>query len=88
MKEKEIVPIQTAIRGRKAKLPTSWHIEKDEEGNYYVTCPNQQAVKAEPTKTRFKACYDSAICSACASSAVAQKHCYCYYFTEEDFLSK
>jgi len=92
MKENEIVPIQTAIRGRKAKLPINWHIGKDEEGNYYVTCPNQQTVKAEPTKIRFKACYAISICSTCTyrdkCPTIAQKHCYCYYFTKEDFLSK
>ncbi|MBC8383596.1 MAG: transposase, partial [Candidatus Cloacimonetes bacterium] len=92
MEDEKIVPIQTAIRGRKAKLPTSWQIEKDEENNYYVTCPNQQTVKAEPTKTRFKACFKSSICSACANRdkcpTVIQKHCHCYYFNREDFLSK
>jgi Transposase domain (DUF772). len=87
-----IVPIQTAVRGRKAKISNSWKIEKDEEDNYYVTCPNQQTVKAEPTKTRFKACYGNSICSACIyrdkCPTIALKHCYCYYFTEEDFLVK
>jgi hypothetical protein len=92
MKDKNIVPIQTAVRGRKAKISNGWEIEKDEEDNYYVTCPNQQTVKAEPTRTRFKACFKSSVCSTCAyrdkCPTIAQKHCYCYYFTEEDFWVK
>ena len=92
MRDKKIVGVQAAVRGRKANISDSWEIEKGEEDNYYVTCPNQQTVKAEATKTRFKACFKSSICSACAyrekCPTIVQKHCYCYYFTEEDFLSK
>lgn len=92
MKDKNIVPIQTAVRGRKADISNSWEIEKDEYDNYYVTCPNHQTVKAEPTRTRFKACFKSSVCNTCAyrekCPTIAQKHCYCYYFTEEDFFVK
>ncbi|MCK5853412.1 transposase [bacterium] len=85
-KEHGIKMIQTAIRGRVAKVPLE--IRETDTG-YEVSCPNNQTVKAVKSKKRYKACFDLALCKACPLAkdcrTVPQKKCRVYYFGDDDF---
>jgi hypothetical protein len=85
-KEHGIKMIQTAIRGRVAKVPLE--ISKTDEG-YEVSCPDNQTVKAVKSKKRYKACFDLSLCKSCPLAkdcrTVPQKKCRVYYFTDDDF---
>jgi len=85
-REHGIKMIQSAVRGRVAKIPLE--INKTGEG-YEVSCPNNQTVKAVKVKKRHKACFDLSFCEACPLSencrTVQQKECRVYYFTNDDF---
>lgn len=78
--------IQTAVRGRVAKVPLE--ISETDEG-YEVSCPNNQTVKAVKGKKRYKACFDLSLCKTCPLAencrTVQQKECRVYYFTDDDF---
>ena len=52
MEELDITHVQTAVRGKKAKV--SMAIEEASDGDYTVKCP-QQTVNSQKTKTRHKA---------------------------------
>jgi hypothetical protein len=85
-KEHGIKMIQTAIRGKVAKVPLE--ITETDEG-YEVSCPNNQTVKAVKSKKRYKACFDLSLCKACPLAkdcrTVLQKKCRVYYFSDDDF---
>jgi hypothetical protein len=76
--------IQTAVRGRVAEVPMK--TERIDPGHYQVSCP-QQTVQSQQTRTRFKACFDSNVCSKCpyaeSCPAIIQNNCRVFYFTEE-----
>lgn len=76
--------IQTAVRGRIAEVPMK--IKRTDTEHYQVSCP-QQTVQSQQTKTRFKACFDSNVCSKChyaeSCSAIIQNNCRVFYFTDE-----
>lgn len=87
MEELEIDHVQTAVRGRKAKV--TMEIEEASDGDYTVQCP-KQTVKSEKTKKRHKACFDGEICEQCpfndACPAKQQKDKRVYYFDRSDYL--
>lgn len=84
-----ILPIQTAVRGKKGAV--SIEIEQLSENEYTVSCPYQQA-SSEPTRKRFKVNFDSGICSKCSECprcpAVKTKKYHVFYFTYEQYLNK
>lgn len=86
----EVTPIQTAVKGRKSEVSMS--IEVTKNGEMEVSCPNEQTVKAEPTRKRFKACFDKDICKQCPFSdkcpTIEQKKCRVYYFDESEVKRK
>ncbi len=85
-KEHGIKMIQTAIRGKVAKVPLE--ITETDEG-YEVSCPNNQTVKAVKSKKRYKVCFDLSLCKSCPLAkdcrTVVQKKCRVYYFSDDDF---
>jgi hypothetical protein len=87
MEELEITHVQTAVRGRKAKV--SMEIEEISEEQYTVKCP-RQTVRSQKTKTRHKACFDAEICEQCpfseACPAKQQSDKRIYYFDRSDCL--
>ena len=87
MEELEITHVQTAVRGRKAKV--SMEIEEVSEEQYTVKCP-RQTVYSQKTKTRHKACFDAEICEQCpfseACPAKQQSDKRVYYFDRSDCL--
>jgi hypothetical protein len=84
MIEHNVNHIQTAVRGRVAEVPIT--IERVATDRHNVSCL-QQTVQSQKTKTRFKACFDLAVCSACQHAegcpAIEQNNCRVFYFTEE-----
>jgi hypothetical protein len=84
MIENNVNHIQTAVRGRIADVTIK--IERIDSDRHNVTCP-QQTVQSQETKTRFKACFDLTVCSACQHAegcpAIEQNNCRVFYFTEE-----
>lgn len=87
MEALEITHVQTAVRGRKADV--AMEIEEVSEGDYTVTCP-KQTVHSQKTKTRYKACFDSAICEPCPLNnhcpAKQQSDKRVTYFDRSDYL--
>jgi len=87
MEELKITHVQTAVRGRAAEV--AMEIEEVSEGEYIVCCPHQ-CEKSQPTRTRFKACFDVAICRRCSLAkkccAAKQKQARVYYFERADYL--
>lgn len=85
--KRKIQAVQTAIRGREARVKLE--IEAQSQGGYRVSCPLQN-VTAVPTSKRWKACFDKSICRSCPYSpdcpAVEQKRWRVYYFSAEDHL--
>ncbi len=86
----EVTPVQTAVKGRKSEV--SMNIEITENDEMEVSCPNEQIVKAESTRKRFKACFDKEICEQCPFKANCptkeQKKCRVYYFDESEVKRK
>jgi hypothetical protein len=84
MIEHHVDHIQTAVRGRVAEV--AMKMERIDADRHNVSCP-QQTVQSQNTKTRFKACFDLAVCSACqhigGCPAIEQNNCRVFYFTEE-----
>jgi len=89
MQKEEITAVQTAIRGRESRQEIS--IERDASGDFEVYCPLQR-VKAEPTRKRFKACFDEKICRTCehytTCRLISQKKGRVYYFRAADYLKQ
>jgi hypothetical protein len=83
----KITPVQTAVRG--AKPAVDMNIEKVSETEYTVSCP-LQSVQSEPTRKRYKATFDLAICKNCSSMGkcptIRMKHHRVFYFTHEYYL--
>ncbi len=84
--EHKIKMVQTAIRGRVAKVPMKI-IKKVEE--YVVSCPGGQTVIAVKARKKFKACFDLSVCKKCplanncGTSELLENRV--YYFNEADF---
>ncbi len=82
----EIMMVQTAIRGRVAKVPMKI-IRKGK--NYDVSCPGGQTIRAVKTRIKMKACFDLAVCKDCSfandcgTSKLIKNRV--YYFTNADF---
>ncbi len=83
--ELDMKQIQTAIKGRKAAVEITITTTGDQ--TWQVACPKQK-VESEPTKKRFKAGFDKAICAncplACVCPAQEQKESRTFYFDPED----
>jgi len=90
LEKMEVTPVQTAVRGRKSEV--SMNIEVTENDEMEVSCPNEQTVKAESTRKRFKACFDKEICESCPFKdncpTKEQKKCRVYYFDESEVKRK
>lgn len=89
MEELEINHIQTGVRGRKGKM--SMKIERIDNSEYKVSCPNQE-VKSTPTKNRNKVLFDNEICTkcklrdSCPTILLKKNNKRVYYFSEKDYL--
>jgi hypothetical protein len=87
MEELGIRHVQTAIKGRTAAV--SFIIEQSAEDTYQVSCPSQTVI-SQPTRTRFKACFEQSTCASCSFAAgcptIQQKHQRVLYFDHEDYL--
>lgn len=87
MEELKITHVQTAVRGRAAKV--AMEIEEVSDDEYIVCCPHQCA-KSQKTRKRYKACFDPAICRRCSLAkgccTTKQKHARVYYFDRADYL--
>ena len=64
-KKEGLTIIQTAVRGRTAKVAIS--VQGDEEKGFLVDCPNskQLSITASKTKKNYKATFDLTICQQC-----------------------
>lgn len=80
-----ISQIQTAVKGRKAAVEIT--ITATGEQQWEVGCPNQRA-DSQPTRTRFKACFDLEVCDTCPFAERCPTHqqntCRAFFFTPED----
>ena len=87
--ERQIRPVQTAVRGPRASLEIE--IEHVSESGYQVRCPYQR-VASQKTRTRYKAVFDLNICSHCKKKSLCptfvKKTARVFYFTHEDYLRK
>jgi len=83
--EAGIVQIQTAVKGRKAAVDIT--ITATGDATWQVACPSQ-TVNSQPTRTRFKACFDLEICTGCPLAdrcpTHAQNTCRAFFFTPKD----
>lgn len=97
LRTRGITHIQTAIRGRKCKVPFEIDkIKKDtdeENNNYHVSCPNQ-SVRSEKTRKHNKALFAEEICtncdhkSDCPAKSLEKCNKRVYYFSKENYLRK
>jgi hypothetical protein len=87
MEQLEITHVQTAVRGRKAKV--AMEIEETTDGKFSVRCPHQ-CVSSQRTRKRYKVCFDVEICKQCSLSeqcpAKNQGKQRVYYFDRSDYL--
>jgi len=87
--ELEIRPVQTAIKGKEAKVKFS--IKEVSENEYIVSCPNQE-VKSTLGKKRFKSEFIETICSMCSKSeecsATKRKQIRVFYFDRSEYLKQ
>jgi len=87
--ELHITPVQTAIKEKKAQVELQ--IERINENQYTVSCPNQSVI-SEKSRKREKASFDLCVCSTCSLSSgcptFTTKKARMYYFTETDYLKK
>ncbi|MBU1087770.1 MAG: transposase [Candidatus Omnitrophica bacterium] len=87
--EHKITPVQTAVRG--AKSAVDIEIEKESDGQYTVSCPNQ-TVGSVKARKRYKAEFNLQICNRCPlkeeCSTIAMKKCRVFYFAEKAYLAK
>jgi hypothetical protein len=81
-----ITQYQTAIKGRKAAVDITITTTDDDQ-IWQVACP-EQTVMSQPTRSRFKACFDKTVCATCPRACVCpaheQKTCRTFYFTTDD----
>ena len=89
MEQLAITPIQTAVKGRKQRVPITIH--KVNDTAYTVTCPTQ-SVSSLPSRQRHKACFDASLCAGCLHAdqcpATMFNNQRIYYFTDADYLKK
>ena len=87
MEQLEITHVQTAVRGRKAKV--AMEIEQRPDGKFSIRCPHQ-CVSSQKTRKRYKACFDVEICKQCPlyeqCPAKEQGQQRVYYFDRSDYL--
>ncbi|HED38666.1 MAG TPA: DDE transposase [Ignavibacteria bacterium] len=87
--ELEIQPVQTAIRGREARVAIT--IEELEDNQYKVGCPNQ-AVLSVPGRKKHKAIFSLKICSKCPLAALCptkqNNDSRVYYFDRTEYLKR
>lgn len=85
----EIQPVQTAIRGREARVAIT--IEEFEDNQYKVSCPNQAALSV-PGRKKHKAIFSLKICSECPLAALCptkqNNHSRVYYFDITEYLKR
>lgn len=90
MRELDIMPVQTAVRGKKAKV--EMHIQINDKNEILVTCAHGQSVTACKTRKRYKAVFDFTKCKACPFFAECQAakngNSGKYYFSEEEIYRK
>jgi hypothetical protein len=89
--DKKIVCVQTAVKGREAKVEID--ITLDEPSDTFIAhCQHGQSVLAEPTDKRYKAVFLQEICAICPFLADCptkqQKKGRVFYFTREYYLRK
>jgi len=88
-KSQNINPIQTAVRGAKAKVELD--IEQNSETEYEVSCPHQK-VKSSAARKRNKATFDLKKCSTCPNQSkcptLIMKKNRVLYFTHDDYLKR
>lgn len=81
--------IQTAVKGTQAAIQIE--IDQVSDDCYQVHCPFQSA-KSSPTRTRYKANFDLAVCQQCPHQsvcpAIEMKNNRVLYFSHADFLNK
>lgn len=86
--ELEITHIQTAVKGPKNKVKIE--IEKTDEKQYEVSCPEQK-VKTKKGRKRYSAHFNKEICNGCSLKetcpALIQKSKRAYYFNEGEYLA-
>lgn len=84
MQKNAITHVQTAVRGRTADV--AMKIEQTAPDQHAVSCP-LQSTQSQPTRTRFKACFDDTICASCTirehCPAIEQKNGRAFYFTDD-----
>jgi hypothetical protein len=89
-KEKEIVVVQTGIRGRIPSGVPIDIIQANPEG-YEVSCPGQ-GVTAEKLKKRWKAEFALSVCAGCEHvtecQLIQRRKGRVYYFDEAEYLKK
>jgi hypothetical protein len=89
--ELEISHVQTAVKGREAKVEIK--IEKVGDKKYMVSCP-LQTVDSTRTKKRHKVLFDSTVCedcplkNDCPAQKRKKKNNRVFYFTHDDYLRK
>jgi len=89
MEELNIVPVQTAIRGRKPAV--EFEIKTTDNNQTVVICPGGQQITANRTDTGWKAVFDIEMCNKCSNKnkcpAFKSKNPGgTYYFKDEDKL--
>jgi hypothetical protein len=87
MEQLQITHVQTAVRGRKAKV--AMEIEQTADGKFSVRCPHQGVI-SQKTRKRYKACFDVGTCKRCSLSEQCltkeQGNQRVYYFDRSDYL--
>ena len=91
MKELNIKPIQTAIKGRKGEM--KFEIEKVSEDSYTVSCPNGRNVESSSARKRFKAIFEKSSCDGCpyydkCPTNILKNGNRVFYFKDEDFIKR
>ena len=90
MREMDIMPVQTAVRGKKGNVEMS--IEISDKKEILVTCPHGQTVTACKTRKRYKAVFDFTKCKECPlflkCQATKNENAVKYYFSEEVIYRK
>jgi len=87
MEENNITLVTTAVRGRESKIEKRITQNPENEQEYTVKCPHQEA-KSVPTKKCNKAIFDTKKCNNCPLKEECNifKDNGKYYFTHSDYL--